>query len=74
MTSTLRRLGAGGVDKNKMLLDIWGWGWVVRECYGRPILVFLLKKLGFTMTKHHAQPSINILLTRNLHFYSDVRQ
>ena len=26
------------------------------------------------MTRHHAEPNINILLTKNLPFYSDVRQ
>ena len=37
--------GGGGVDKIEMLSDVWGWGF--RECFRRPILIFLLKKIGF---------------------------
>ena len=32
------------------------------------------KNLICTMTRHHAEPNINILLTRNLPFDSDIRQ
>ena len=32
--------------KNEMLSDVEGWG--VSEYSGRPIFIFLLKKIGFT--------------------------
>ena len=38
-------------------------------------IFFLLKKTGFApLTRHHTEPKINILLTRNLPFDSDVGQ
>ena len=37
----------GGVDKIEMLSDVWGWGGGVRECFRCPILIFILKKIGF---------------------------
>ena len=65
--------GRVGVDKNEMLSDVWGWG--IRECSGVQFLFFFIKENWIcAMTKQHAQPNINILLTRNLHFYSDLRQ
>ena len=56
-----------------MLLDIEGWG--VSECSGSPIFIFFIKENWIcVMTSHHAEPNINILLTRNLLFDSYVRQ
>ena len=62
--------GGGQQGKNEMLLDVGMWG--VSECSERPIYIFYIKENWIlTMTRHHAY---NILLTRNLHFDSDVRQ
>ena len=76
MTSTLRGgggRGGGWQGKNEMLSDVEGWG--ISECSGRPIFNFFIKEnFIFAMTRHHAEPNINILLTRNLAFESDVRQ
>ena len=56
-----------------MLLDVGGWG--VSECSGRPIFAFCIKENRIcAITRRHAEPNINILLTRNLPFESDVRQ
>ena len=79
MTSTLRRGEEGGDrwDKNEMLLNAGGKGrgGRVRECYGRPIFIFFIKENWIcAMTRHQAEPNINILLTRNLPFDSDFRQ
>ena len=37
--------GVGDYGKNEMLPDVGGWG--VNECSGRPIFIFLLKKIEF---------------------------
>ena len=67
MTSTLR--GGGG----EMLSDVGEWE--VSGCSGRPIFIFFTKENWIcVMTRLHAEPNINILLTRNLPFESDVRQ
>ena len=52
-----------------MLSDVWGIG--VSEFSGRPIfiIVFIKENWICAMTRHHAEPNINILLTRNLHYY-----
>ena len=78
MTFTLRGgRGEGGCfGKNEMLSDVrgWGGGWV-SKCYGRPVFLFLVKENWIcAMTRHHAEPNINILSTRNLAAGSDVRQ
>ena len=57
----------------------WGFigrkGWGVSECSRRSIFTFFLKKNWIcAMTRHHAEPNINVLLTRNLPFDSHVRQ
>ena len=73
MMSTLRVVGGGGQGKNEMLSDVVGWG--VRECSGRPVFFFFIKEYWISaMARHHAEPHINALLTRNLPFDSDVRQ
>ena len=48
------------------------WGSVVSDCSGRLVFIFFVRENWIlAMTRHHAY---NILLTRNLHFDSDVRQ
>ena len=49
----------------EILLDVWGWAG------GRGGLVSVLNVQS--MTRHHVEPNIDILLTRNLPFDSDVR-
>ena len=50
-------------------------GWGCSECSGRPIFIFFIKEDWIcAMTKHHAESNINILLTRNFPFDSDIRQ
>ena len=45
--------------------------WGVSKCFGRPIFIFFIKENWIlAMTRHHA----NNILTRDLHFDSDVRQ
>ena len=47
----------------------------VTEYYGRTIFIFFTEENWIcAVTRHHAEPDINILLTRNLSFDSDVRQ
>ena len=58
-----------------MLSDVGGGG--VIEWSGGPNLIFfiLIKENWISpMTRLHAEPNINILLSRNLSFHSDVRQ
>ena len=63
MMSTLRGVGEG-----------WGWRERGSECSGRPILIFFIKENWICgMSRHNAQPNINMLLTRNLPFDYDVR-
>ena len=66
--------GEWGVRQKWILSDVEGWG--VSECSGRPIFIFYFIKENWicAMTRHHAAPNINILLTRSLPFESDVRQ
>ena len=45
------------------------------KCSGGPIFVFFIKENWIcAMTRYHAEPNINILLTRNLLFESEVRE
>ena len=47
----------------------------VSKCYGPPVFLFFIKENWIcAMTRHHAEPNINILSTRNLAAGSDVRQ
>ena len=56
-----------------MLSDVGGWG--ASECSGRPIFFNFIKENWIcAMTRHHAEPNINILLKGNLPFDSDVRE
>ena len=56
-----------------MLVDVGGWG--ISECSGRPILIFFIRENWIcAMTRHHDEPNINILWTRNLPFDFDARQ
>ena len=50
-----------------MLSDVGGVGG--SECSGRPIFIlFITENMICAMMTHHAEPSIKILLTRNLLF------
>ena len=56
-----------------MLSDVGGLE--VSECSGRPIFIFFINKNWiWAMTRHHTEPSIKILLTRNLPFDCDIKQ
>ena len=56
-----------------MLSDAEGWG--LANVPDVQSLFFLVKKNWISvMTRGHAEPNINVLLTRNLPFDSDVRQ
>ena len=58
-----------------MLSDVGVGAWGVSECSGPPTFIFFIKENWIcAMTRHHAEPNIDILLTRNLPFDSDVRQ
>ena len=60
-----------------MLLGVgWGWGRELVSYLGaQSLFIFFLIKENWIcpMTRHHAEPNINILLTRNPHLDSDVR-
>ena len=57
--------GGGGKEKNEIWSDVGEWE--VSECSGRPIFFFIniKEKWVCAMSRHHAEPNINILLTRN---------
>ena len=41
----------------------------INKCFGRPIFIFFIKESWICdMTRHHAEPNINILLTINVPF------
>ena len=62
--------GERGKGKNEMLSGVGRWG--ISECFGRPVSIFFIKESWIcAMTRHDAEPNINILLTRNLPFDSD---
>ena len=56
-----------------MLLNVGGGGGG-SKCSGCPALFYKKENWIFMMTRHHAEPNINLLLTRNLTFDFDVRQ
>ena len=64
----------GGVRQKWGVIVIERRGWGVSECSGRPIFISFIKENWIcAITRHHAKPNINILLTRNLHFDSYLR-
>ena len=66
------RRGVGGGDWQKWdFIGRRGW---VSECSGHPTFFFIKENWICAMTRHHAEPNINILLTRNVPFGSSVRQ
>ena len=70
MRSTLR-----GVRQKWDVIFIERRGWVVSHCSGRAIFNFFTEENWIcTMTRHHAEPNINILLPTNLSFDYDIRQ
>ena len=71
MTSTLRGRW-GGKRKNKMLLDVGGGG--LASVLDVQLFFFIKENCICDMIRNHAEPNINILLTRNLLFDSDIRQ
>ena len=71
----MRRGGIGEIKMGCSRMQGERAGGRVRECYGRPIFIFFIKENWIcAMTRHQAEPNINILLTRNLPFDSDFRQ
>ena len=59
--------GGGGLRQKWDIIERRGWG--VSKCFGRPIFIFLLKKIGFA-----PWPGIMlIVLARNFPFDPDVR-
>ena len=74
MASTLK-----GVGKNEMLSDVRGLRgggveWGLAGILDVQSLFFLFKEKWIcAMTRYHAEPNINILLTRNLSFISDAK-
>ena len=56
-----------------MLLDV-GSGRLASVLDVQFLLFFIGENWICAMTRHHVEPNINILLTRNLPFDSDVRQ
>ena len=81
ITSTLRG-GGGGVGGVKQKWDVIGRKWVgLASIFEVQSLFFLIKENSvYAMTRHHAEPNINILLTSNFPFnlelinFSSVRQ
>ena len=56
-----------------MLSGVGGWGF--NKCSGSPTFTFFIKEIWIcAMTRHHAEPNINILLTKTLPFDFDGRQ
>ena len=55
-----------------MLSGLWGWG--LAKVLDVQSLFFSKENWICAMTRHHAESNINILLTRNIPFGSDVRQ
>ena len=56
-----------------MLLDVEGWG--LASILDVQFLFFFIKgNWACAVTRHHIEPNINILLTINLPFDSEVRQ
>ena len=65
--------GGGGIKKKLDVIGLRGMG--ISECSGRPIFIFFVKENWIcAMTRHYTEPNINILLIRNLHFESDIKQ
>ena len=67
----------GGRGQNEMLSDVGIWergGGLVASVLDIQLLYFLLRKIRFPSCAHHAEPNINMLLTRNLPIVSSVRQ
>ena len=59
MTSTFR--GGGGLRQKQNVLGRRGGG-CVSECSGRPIFIYFIKENWVcAMTRHHAEPNINII-------------
>ena len=70
MTSTLR-----GTGRIRQKWDVIGRRWSgLASLLDVQSLFFCLKNWICIMTRHHDEPNINILLTGNLSFDSDVRQ
>ena len=74
VTSTMRAGGGGWRLRQKWdVIERKGWG--VSKCVlDIQSLFFFIKKMDYAVTRHHAEPSVYILVTRSLPFNSDVRQ
>ena len=64
--------GGVGVRQNEMLSDVGGGG--LASVLDIQSFFFIKENWICAMIRHHAELNINILLTRNLLFHSDVRQ
>ena len=62
-------------DKTEMRC-YWTWrsGGLANVLDVQSLLFFIKENWIYAMTRHHAEPNINILLTRNLPFDYDVRK
>ena len=69
MTSTLR--GRGRVRQKRDVIGRRGGRGLANVLDVKSLFFFLKENWIYALTRHHAN---NILLTRNLPFYSDVRQ
>ena len=76
MTSILRVEGGRveGKAKNEMLSDLGGWRGLASVLDVQSLFFYIKENWICAMTRYHAKPNINILLSRNLPFDSDVRQ
>ena len=62
-----------GQGKNEMLSDVSGWE-LASVLDVQSLFFFIKENWICAMTRHHAEPNINMLLTRNPPFDSDVWQ
>ena len=66
-------MGGGGQGKNEMLSDVGGGG-LASVLDFQYLFIFTKENWISDMTKYHPGPNIDVLLTRNLPFDSDIRQ
>ena len=72
MTSTLKQDGRVGVRQKSDVIGRSGTGG--QQVFWTSNVFFITENWICAITRHHTEPNINMLLTRNLLFDSDVRQ